>query len=103
MPPVTGVDDGTTGYAVYGSSRNGGYSLVGSSFLATSVYGSSGSGAGVVGTSYNGPGVLAVTLVRSHKHPIPQCPAYLRLRQAYKHRGLGPEETTRYSAMAQTW
>jgi hypothetical protein len=52
MPPLTGDDDGTTGYAVYGSSRRGGYSLVGDSDSNYGVYGTSISNYGVYGSGY---------------------------------------------------
>jgi hypothetical protein len=58
MPPVRGDDDGTTGYAVYGFSRRGGYSLVGDSDSNYAVYGTSISNYAVYGASFGRSGVV---------------------------------------------
>ena len=57
MPPLTGVDDGSTGYAVYGWSRRGGYGVVGESDSSIAVYGTSIRDIGVYGHSNNKVGV----------------------------------------------
>jgi hypothetical protein len=61
MPPLTGDDDGTTGYAVYGSSRRGGYSLVGDSDSNYGVYGTSISNYGLFGSSSYRAGVYGTS------------------------------------------
>jgi hypothetical protein len=58
MPPVRGDDDGTTGYAVYGFSRRGGYSLVGDSDSNYGVLSTSISNVGVYGVSFGRDGVV---------------------------------------------
>jgi hypothetical protein len=59
MPPVEGVDNGRTGYGMFGRSRRGGYGVSGQSDSNAGVYGHSGSSVGVFGWSDRGGGVVA--------------------------------------------
>jgi hypothetical protein len=60
LPPVEGVDDGTTGYGVSGRS-NSGDGVRGSSNTGVGVYSSSNTGVGVYAKSLSGRGVIGLS------------------------------------------